>query len=149
MPASTIDIDRSLRARTAPKDPIIAAATADVKNPKVTTLPPAAKTPAQAAKSTGRRKSAAKPKTPKVEGSAKAPNRLTNTWPDAKGKDIAVGDTVRAADGHVIKVIGRWSKHLKDGGLVPMVTGKVVSGGTKDKDSRHNAVAAEAVHTKK
>jgi hypothetical protein len=85
----------------------------------------------------------------RVEGSPKASNRLTNTWPDAKGKDIAIGDTVTAADGHVINVIGRWSKHLKDGGLVPMVTGHVVSGGTKDKGARHNAVAAEATHVAK
>ncbi|HEV3318880.1 MAG TPA: hypothetical protein VG053_03980 [Solirubrobacteraceae bacterium] len=96
---------------------------------------------------TGKKPAAAKK--PKVEGSAKASNRLTDVWPGKDGKDIAIGDTVKAADGHVIKVIGRWSKHLKDGGLVPMVTGHIVSGGTKDRGARHNAVAAEATHVKK
>lgn len=47
MTVSTLDIDRSLKNRTAPSDPIIAAATADVKDPKVTTLPAAKPSPSR------------------------------------------------------------------------------------------------------
>lgn len=163
-PVSSIELERSLqersRAAAAKQTTVTKLAPGQRRVPKVgtdgqpaatgETLPHPARQKAEAvARATGKKppkaKAAAKPR---VEGSPKASARLTNEWHDAKGKDIAIGDTVKAKDGHVIKVIGRWSKHLKDGGLVPMVTGHVVSGGTKIKGERHNAVAAEAVHTK-
>lgn len=46
---------------------------------------------------------------------------MTDAWPDAKGKDVAVKDRVRTADGTVIDVIGRWTKRKGDV-LAPMAT---------------------------
>jgi len=84
--------------------------------------------------------------------------RLSNEWPSSKGKDVAVKDLVRMADGTVIEVIGRWTKRLKDGALQPMVTGHIVrfpagatasvEGKGKKVGDRQNAVAAECTHTK-
>lgn len=88
-------------------------------------------------------KKAPKAKAPKAEVSAKASNRLTSVWPDSKGQDVQIKDQVKLADGTVIACIGRWSKHLKDGGLVPMITG-TTKGGT-----RRNSPAADCSHVKK
>jgi hypothetical protein len=83
--------------------------------------------------------------------------RLSNEWPSAKGKDVAVKDLVRMADGTVIEVIGRWTKRKGDA-LVPMITGHIVKfpagatasaeGKGKKVGDRQNAVAAEVTHTK-
>ena len=52
-------------------------------------------------------------------------------------------------NGVVIAVIGRWTKRKGDA-MVPMVTGRIVSGAPdgKKKGDRHNAVAEEATHVK-
>jgi hypothetical protein len=67
--------------------------------------------------------------------------RLTDTWPSAKGKDVAVKDTVKTKDGTSISCVGRWTKKTAKGN-VPMITG-VTSDGT-----RKNSPAAEVTHTK-
>ena len=94
---------------------------------------------------------AAKRMTGKPAAKPKAGNdkRLTMEWLSAKGQDVKVKDRVKCADGTVIDVVGRWSKRLRDGDPIPMVTGHVVSGGSKSKGARHNAVAAEATHVTK
>jgi|GEM_PF-2693224 len=78
----------------------------------------------------------------KVEGSAKASNRLTSVWPSKSGKDVQIKDKVKLKDGATATCVGRWSKHLKDGGLVPMITGTTADG------TRKNSPAAEVTHTK-
>jgi hypothetical protein len=95
----------------------------------------------------GKAKAAAKKGTTKGTPVA----RITETWESAKGKDVKVKDRVETSEGVVIDVIGRWTKKAKTGN-VPMVTGRIVTGGAmveKDKGDRHNAVAAEVTHTKK
>lgn len=105
----------------------------------------------------GKAKAAAKGK-----GSTKAKeasvHRLTTEWLSLKGKDVAVKDRVKAGDGTLLDVIGRWTKKTKDGVLIPMVTGHVVTTATasvavegKDKKvgDRCNAVAAVVTHVKK
>jgi len=79
-------------------------------------------------------------------GGSSGPNRLTSEWASAKKKDVAVKDEV-TVNGVVIKIIGRWTKRKGDV-LVPMVTGRIVSGAPdgKKKGDRHNAVAAEVTH---
>lgn len=77
--------------------------------------------------------------------------RLTHEWPSAKKKDVQIGDHVKLPDGTVINVIGRWTRHKKDGALTPMVTGRILTGenkGTK-KGDRQSAVAAEVTHVAK
>ena len=151
-PVSSIELERSLqersRASASKQTTVTKLPKGQRRVPKVGTDGQPVTTGEKVTTPVKKDKGATKAAKPKAEGSATSSNRLTNEWPDSKGRDCAVGDTVKAADGHVIKVIGRWSKHLKDGGLVPMVTGHVVSGGTKDKGARHNAVAAEATHVK-
>jgi hypothetical protein len=101
-----------------------------------------------------------KAKAPKKRstGNSSGPvQRLSNAWPSSKGKDVAVKDTVRMADGTVIEVIGRWTRRKGDA-LVPMVTGHIVkfsAGATASAEGkgrkvgdRQNAVAAECTHTK-
>jgi hypothetical protein len=170
MSVASLDIDRSLKNRTAAsKDPRIAAAAADVPNAKVTTLPPAGKSSAQKAKSAGRAKAAAKEVAKqrkatqakvndlagKMTGGKKpvggAAPRLTDEWLSAKKQDAKIKDEVKLPNGAVITIIGRWSKHLKDGGLIPMVTGRIVSGAPegKKKGDRLNAAAAEVTHVTK
>ncbi|HEY3959607.1 MAG TPA: hypothetical protein VGL68_03755 [Solirubrobacteraceae bacterium] len=174
-PVSTIALEQNLKARTASK--AAAKKTTATKNPagtpflgrdaglKTETDPlknlaakmaqdSAAKTVAiKAGKLTKKEKPASKPKS-----TGNAVERLTNEWPSAKGKDVKVKDRVKAADGTVIDVIGRWTKKAAKGN-VPMVTGHVVSfGGKATEDTsggkrktvgdRLNAVAAEMTHTK-
>lgn len=103
MSVSTLDIDRSLKSRSTSGDPIIAAATADMPGAKVTTLPPAAKTAAQKAKSAGRARAAAK----EVAGQRKASQE--------KIGDLAKGMThpARAKDEAVKAVTGKGSTKAK------------------------------------
>jgi hypothetical protein len=72
--------------------------------------------------------------------------RLTHEWPSKTGRDVQVKDQVRTPDGVTIAIIGRWTKRKGDQ-LIPMVTGRVVSGGGTG--NRKNAVAAEVTHVKK
>ncbi len=67
----------------------------------------------------------------------------------SKSKDVKVNDEVTTPGGTTIKVIGRWTKHKGDQ-LVPMVTGRIVSGAPdgKKKGDRHNTAAAEVTHIK-
>lgn len=103
------------------------------------------------------------------KGSTKAKeasvHRLTTEWPSAEGRDVVIGDTVKTPASIVIDVIGRWTRKTKDGALVPMVTGRIVSlpagatvaaGDTKKSDAkgrskgdRQNAIAAGCTHVKK
>jgi hypothetical protein len=57
--------------------------------------------------------------------------RLTDTWPDKKGRDVAVKAEV-AFDGKRWIVGGRFTAHKKDG-LVPSLALKPKSGGGKGK----------------
>lgn len=103
---------------------------------------------------------AAKAKAAKSRGAGNGSGptkRLTMEWLSTKGKDVKVKDRVKAADGTVLDVIGRWTRKTKEGELVPMVTGHVISGPTasvavegKDKKvgDRLNAVAATSTHIK-
>lgn len=95
----------------------------------------------------------------KAKGSTKAASvhRLTTEWTGKDKKDVAVKDRVKAGDGTVLDVIGRWTKKTAKGN-VPMVTGHVVSSTTasvsvegKDKKvgDRCNAVAATVTHVTK
>jgi hypothetical protein len=104
--------------------------------------PAAAKKPAAKKGSAKAKPAAAKPQ----GGGTSGPNRLTSEWASAKKKDVAVKDEV-TVNGVVIKIIGRWTKRKGDV-LVPMVTGRIVSGAPdgKKKGDRHNAVAAEVTH---
>jgi hypothetical protein len=74
--------------------------------------------------------------------------RITAEWLSAKKKDVKVKDEV-TVNGVVIAVIGRWTKRKGDA-MVPMVTGRIVSGAPdgKKKGDRHNVVAEEATHVK-
>jgi hypothetical protein len=82
--------------------------------------------------------------------------RITEDWKSKTGKSIGVGDTVKDLSGIVGQVKGRWSKHVADGSVVPMVTiiittlptGKGVAT-TKKVGARHNSPSAFLVHTKK
>lgn len=111
-----------------------------------------AKISAAAKKMTGGAKpKSAKPAAKRGTGNGSGPAaRLTDVWTGKDGKDVRIKDRVRAADGAVIDVIGRWTRKAKDGN-VPMVTGHIVSGAPDGKKvgDRHNAVAAEATHVKK
>ena len=114
----------------------------------------------------------AKPAAAKAKPAAKKPaatkgrvDRLTTEWTGKDKKDVAVKDRVKTAEGIVIDVIGRWTRKTKDGALVPMVTGHIVSlpagatvaaGDTKKSDAkgrskgdRQNAIAAGCTHVKK
>jgi hypothetical protein len=108
---------------------------------------PKAKAPkAKAAKGSTK----AKPAKPRGTGNGSGPAvRLTDAWMSSKRKDVKVKDEVTVPGGVVITVIGRWTKHKGDQ-LVPMVTGRIVSGapGGKKKGDRHNAAAAEVTHVK-
>jgi hypothetical protein len=94
-----------------------------------------------------------KPAATKASTKAKKPaaKRLTDVWLSAKKKDVQIKDEVTLPNGAVIKIVGRWSKHLKDDGLIPMVTGRIVSGAPagKSKGDRLNAIAAEVTHVAK
>jgi hypothetical protein len=107
-----------------------------------TVLPAVKPSPTRKGTGTKKAKPAAK-KQPKVEGSARASNRLTDVWPSKSGKDVKVKDKVKLKDGTTVTCVGRWSKHLKDGGLVPMVTGTTSDG------TRKNSPAAEVTHVAK
>jgi hypothetical protein len=93
-----------------------------------------------------------KPVAKKSTGNGSGPvARLTDVWTGKDGKDVAVKDRVRTAEGIVIDVIGRWTRKAKAGN-VPMVTGHIVSlpAGMKDrkKGDRQNAIAAGCTHVK-
>lgn len=163
MSAATLDIDRSLKARSTSQDPIIAAATADVPNARVTTLPPAGKTPAQKAKSAGRAKAAAREvaaqrastqkkidrmaakmtgSKPRGTGNGSGPTkRITDSWKGKGGKEVEVGSMVKAPGIPSLKIVGRWSKRRKDS-IIPFVTGI-----TPDK-TRKNVAAADCTVVK-
>jgi hypothetical protein len=130
------------------------------KGGKITTLPPAVKTPAQKAKSAGRAKAEVatqkKATQKRIDGLAKGMTggggpvaRLTTEWLSTKKRDVLIDDRVKLPNGTVIEVIGRWTRKTKDGALIPMVTGHIVSGAPEGKKvgDRQNAVAAEATHT--
>lgn len=76
--------------------------------------------------------------------------RLTMEWTGADKKDVAVKDEVKLPNGAVISCVGRWSKRKSDGTIVPMITGRIVSGAPdgKSKGDRLNAVAGECTHVK-
>jgi hypothetical protein len=97
-----------------------------------------------------RAKAAAKRK-PKATGERK--DRLTHAWPSAKGREVKPKDKVRTADGFVLSVLGRWTAK-KDGKLIPMITGEIVTapkGATASAKggSKNRAVpAATVTHTR-
>lgn len=114
------------------------------------------------AKMTGRDEGAAAASAKKSSTKAKeaSVHRLTTEWVGKDKKDVAVKDRVKTSDGIVIDVIGRWTKKAKDGKLIPMVTGQIVTlptgGNTTDDKSkgrkigdRQNAAAAACTHVKK
>ncbi len=98
-------------------------------------------------------KGKAKPAAAKSRGTGNGSGpvkRLTHEWVGKDKKDVKVGDHVKLPDGIVMNVIGRWTKRKGDQ-LVPMVTGRILTGenkGTK-KGERKNAVAAEVTHVAK
>jgi hypothetical protein len=75
--------------------------------------------------------------------------RLTMKWTGKGGKDVAVKDKVKTAEGIVIDVIGRWTKKTAKGN-VPMVTGHIASNPPEGKKvgDRQNAVATGCTHVK-
>jgi hypothetical protein len=98
----------------------------------------------------GKKPSKAKPAKARGAGNGSGPTkRITMEWLSAKKKDVAVKDEV-TVDGVVLTIIGRWTKRKGDA-LIPMVTGRIVSGAPdgKKKGDRHNAVAAEVTHVAK
>jgi hypothetical protein len=105
--------------------------------------------PAKRAKAKPAAKGSTKPKPavkPRGAGNGAGPTaRLTTEWIGSDKKDVRTKDRVTMADGTSIEIIGRWTKHTKDGGLIPMVTGRVLLAGGK-KGNRKNAVAAEVTH---
>jgi len=122
------------------------------------------KTPERAAKEAARKTpkpvAATKPAAKRGAGNGSGPAaRLTDKWPSKKGRDVQIKDRVKLADGIVTEVIGRWTKKTKEGKLVPMVTGHIVSlptgasrdtvkGKEKKVGDRCNAVAADTTHVK-
>lgn len=94
---------------------------------------------------TGKGKSKAKAAKPRGTGNDSGPTkRLTDEWLSAKKRDVQVKNQVKLPNGTVIDVIGRWTKRKGDR-LIPMVTGRIVSG-EGQKGDRKNAIAAEVIH---
>lgn len=132
------------------------AALAAVPNAKRTRLPGPSKAPRkkdrikdEAGKAIGKVKAGAAKPTAKARGAGNGSGpatRITMEWMSAEKKDVGVKDEVTVG-GVTIKVIGRWTKRRGDK-LIPMVTGRIVSGAPdgKKKGDRHNAVAAEVTH---
>ena len=124
-PVSSIELERNLRERSHRN---AAKKTTTTKLPKGQTRVHPVEAKKQAVAEASGKQPPKKPTAKKrSSGNGSGPaQRLTNEWPSAKGKDVSIKDRVRTAEGVVIDVVGRWTRHAKSGN-VPCVTGTVVS----------------------
>jgi hypothetical protein len=101
-----------------------------------------------------RAKVAAKRKPTATKKPSVRKDRLTQHWLSAKGAEVKPKDKVRTKDGFVLTVLGRWSKKSKDGGVVPFITGTIVTApkgatATAKGGSKNRAVpASDVTHTR-
>jgi len=95
------------------------------------------------AKVTGKKapKAKAAKKAPKRSTNGSGPLRLTDSWKGKGGKEVEVGSVVKAPGIASLTIVGRWTKHRKDG-LIPFVTGTTPDG------TRKNVAAADCTVVK-
>jgi hypothetical protein len=95
------------------------------------------------AKVTGKKapKAKAAKKAPTRSTNGSGPLRLTESWKGKGGKEVEVGTVVKAPGIASLTIVGRWTKHRKDG-LIPFVTGTTPDG------TRKNVAAADCTVVK-
>jgi len=126
------------------------AALAAVPGGKVTVLPGVKPSPKRkgtvaqdAARSKAKTKATVGKAVAKMTGTTKGKPvaRITTEWLSSKGKDVAVKDKVKLADGTTVTCIGRWTKR-KGEQKIPFITGTTSDG------TRKNSPASEVTHSK-
>jgi hypothetical protein len=150
-PVSTIRLEESLKARSRAAAAKKTTTTRLAKGQRRVTTP--VKQKADAKKAAGHdapHSNAAKKPARAAKKASPGPKRLTLAWTSAKGAEVKPKDRVRTSDGFVLSVLGRWSKKLKTGEVVPYVTGEIIKApagavASVKGGSKNRAVAASDV----